>query len=123
QNAFNFGSATWLDIDGSSDVLTTFVNLKEAGFLDVSFHTTVSATGNSLQTRIAIDPINPDGDPITNISNVSQFVPGASADIGILSNQAAVRVEPGLYRVFIQGQIQGISTLLSSVLTVRVFSR
>ena len=123
QNAFDFGSATWLDIDGTSDVLTAFVNIKGTGFLDISFHTTVSATGNSVQTRIVVDPINPDGGPITNVSNVSQFVPRASADIGILSNQAAVRVEPGLYKVFVQGQIQGISTLLTGILTVRVFSR
>jgi hypothetical protein len=123
QNSFDFGSATWLDIDGTSDVLTAFVNLKETGFLDISFHTTVSATGNDFQTRIVVDPINPDGDPLTDLGNVSQFVPDTSADIGILSNQAAVRVEPGLYKVFVQGQIQGIGTLLSSILTVRVFSR
>ena len=122
QNTLSFGAANWLDIDGTTDVLTAFVNLKDPGFLDISFNTTISATGNAFETRIAIAPINPSGDPITNIGNVSRFVPRNSADEGILSNQAAMRAEPGLYRVFIQGQIQGIGTLMTGILTVRVFS-
>ena len=123
QNNLSFGSSNCLDIDGTTDAFTAFVNLKETGFIDASFHTTISATGNAFETRIVIAPINPSGDPITNVSNISRFVPRTSADEGILNNQAAVRVGPGLYRVFIQGQIEGIGTLLTGILTVRVFSR
>ena len=123
QNPLSFGSATWLDIDGTTDVLTAFVNFKTTGFLDTSFDATISANGSSFETRIVIAPINPAGDPITNISNVSRFIPQASGDEGILSNQVALRVEPGLYKVFIQGQITGIGTLTSANLIIRAFSR
>jgi hypothetical protein len=123
QDSLAFGSGIWADIDGSSDVLTLFINLKNATFLDIEFHTTVAATGEIIETRLALEPIDPRNSPIENISNVSRFIPRNTSDLGTLSNQAVVNLTPGLYRVFVQGRIEGLGTFQTGVLTVRAYRK
>jgi len=123
QDSLAFGSVSWADIDGSSDVFTTFINLRTTSFLDIEFHTTTSATGELVETRLAVEPIDPKSSPITNISNISRFVPRNSSDLGNLNNQAVLNLTPGLYRVFIQGRIEGLGTFQTGVLTVRSYHK
>lgn len=123
QDSLAFGSTIWADIDGSSDVLTTFINLKKNAFLDIEFHTTASATGEIIETRLAIEPIEPRNNPITNISNISRFIPRNTSDLGSLNNQAVVNLSPGLYRVFVQGRIEGLGTFQTGVITVRSYRK
>lgn len=123
QDSLAFGSVIWADIDGPSDVLTSFVNIKKTSFLDIEFHTTASATGEIIETRLAVEPIEPRNAPITNISNVSRFIPRNTSDLGSLTNQAVVNLTPGLYRVFVQGRIEGLGTFQTGVLTLRAYRK
>lgn len=123
QDSLSFGSVAWADIDGSSDVLTAFINFKRTAFLDTEFHTTVSATGEIIETRLVIEPIDPRGNLMVQISNVSRFIPRNTSDLGTLSNQAVVNLTPGLYRVFVQGRIEGLGTFQTGVLTLRSYSK
>lgn len=123
QDSLSFGSVIWADIDGSSDELTSFINLKNVAFLDIEFHTTVSASGQIIETRLAVEPINPKNSLIQDISNVSRFIPRSNPDLGVLSNQAVVNLTPGLYRVFVQGRIEGIGTFQTGVLSIRAYHK
>lgn len=123
QDSLSFGSSAWADIDGSSDALTTFINIKRPTFLDIEFHTTTSTTGSMIETRLVVEPIDPKNNPRDNISNVSRFIPRNASDFGTLSNQAVITVTPGLYRVFVQGRIEGLGHFQTGVLTVRAYSK
>ena len=123
QDSLSFGSVAWTDIDGTSDVFTAFINIKKTAFLDAEFHTTASATGDIIETRLAIEPIDPRSNVLERISNVSRFIPRNTSDLGRLSNQAVVNLTPGLYRVFVQGRIEGLGTFQTGVLTLRSYSK
>ena len=123
QDSLSFGSVAWTDIDGSTDVLTTFINIKKFTFLDIEFHTTTSTTGNMIETRLAVEPIDPKNNPRENVSNISRFMPRTTSDFGTLSNQGVLTVTPGLYRVFVQGRIEGLGHFKTGVLTVRAYSK
>jgi len=123
QDSLSFGSVAWADIDGSSDVLTTFINIKKVAFLDIEFHTTTSTTGNLIETRLAVEPIDPKNNPRENVSNISRFMPRTTSDFGTLSNQGVLTVTPGLYRIFVQGRIEGLGHFQTGILTVRAYSK
>jgi hypothetical protein len=123
QDSLSFGSVNWADIDGTSDVLTTFINIKKPAFLDIEFHTTTSTTGGMIETRLVVEPIDPKNNPRENITNISRFIPRNTSDFGTLSNQGVLTVTPGLYRVFVQGRIEGLSNFQTGVLTVRAYSK
>jgi len=123
QDSLSFGSVSWTDIDGSSDVLTLFINLKKSTFLDIEFHTTTSTTGGIIETRLAVEPIDPKNNPLENISNISRFMPQGASDFGTLSNQGVINLTPGLYRVFVQGRTEGLSNFQTGVLTVRAYNK
>jgi hypothetical protein len=123
QDSLSFGSVAWTDIDGSSDVFTIFINIKKSTFLDIEFHTTTWTIGGTIATRLVVEPIDPKNNPLENVSNISRFVPHNTSDVGSLSNQGVVKVTPGLYRVFVQGRIEGLGNFQTGILTVRAYSK
>ena len=123
QDTLDFASINFRDIDGSNNGLTAFVNLKRPSLLDIQLHLTATTSGTLFQTRLAVEPINPGGPLQTNIGNTAASLPSSGSGTFVVSNAGSVSLEPGLYRIFVQGRIEGASTLQTGILTIRVFSR
>ena len=113
-----FFNSKWI----SFDQFDTFLDVAEAGKLDITFAAQISCN-NPFETRITLKQVSPTNQFLGQFGNTSGAQSSGASEGATVYNQAIIDVEPGTYRVFIEHQSGSVvdATLLSGSLIVRQF--